>query len=104
MNLRRLVSCWARSSVRSDTGVEIRVAISYVTYAEGDYVLKGGRELACRAADQGRKKTAVWLIALKPAMLWESPNRNEEIKPEKREQIGKTIKAALEFLKIEYET
>lgn len=56
MKFRRLAFGLARSSVRSDTGVEIRVAIPYVTYSEGDYVLRVGRELAFRAVDRGRKK------------------------------------------------
>lgn len=103
MKFRRLAFGLARSSVRSDTGGEIRVALRYVTYSEGDYLFKVGRELAFRAVDRGRKKKAYWLIALKAPMGWEPPHGREQITPEKRAQIEKTVKAALEYLKIDYE-
>lgn len=88
MRFRRLAFGLARSSVRSDTGVEIRVGIPYVTYSEGDYGLKVGRELAFRAVE---------------SMRWEPPHSDEQISQDKRKQIANTIKAALEYLKIDYE-
>jgi hypothetical protein len=103
IKFRRLAFGLARSSVRSDTGVEIRVGIPFVTYSEGGRVVKVGRELAFRALGPSGKKKAYWLVALKAPMCWESPHSDEELTPEKREQIETTIKAALDFLKIEYE-
>lgn len=103
MKFRRLAFGLARSSVRSDTGAEVRVGIPYVIYSEGAYVLKVGRELAFRAPGPSGKKRTYWLIALKAPMQWESPHREEQISMEKRQQIERTIKAALEYLGIEYE-
>lgn len=103
MKFRRLAFGLARSAVRADTGVEIRVGIRYLTYSEGDYILKVGRELAFRVADAGRKKKAYWLVALKAPISWEPPHRDETITPEKREQIQETVKAALEYLRIDYD-
>jgi hypothetical protein len=103
MKFRRLAFGLARSSVRSDTGAVVRVGIPYVTYSEGDHVSKVGRELAFRAPDPTGKKRTYCLIALKAPMQWESPHKHEQISPEKRQQVESTIKAALAYLKIEYE-
>lgn len=103
MKFRRLAFGLARSSVRADTGVEIRVGIRHLTYSEGNRVLKVGRELAFRVVDGGRKKKAYWLVALKAPLSWEPPHRDEKITSEKREQIQKTVTAALEYLRIEYD-
>lgn len=103
MKFRRLAFGLARSSIRSDTGVEIRVGIRYLTYSESDRILKFYRELALRAVGSGRKKSMYWLVAMKPPMRWEPPHGDEPITPGKRKEIEDTIKGALEFLKIEYE-
>jgi hypothetical protein len=104
MKFRRLGFGLARSAVRSDTGAEVRVGIPYVTYSEGNHVLRVGRELAFRTPDATGKKRKYWLLALKAPMRWNLPHQDEQISPEKRKEIEKAIKAALEYLKIEYET
>ncbi|HET8889244.1 MAG TPA: hypothetical protein VFQ41_10100 [Candidatus Angelobacter sp.] len=103
MKFRRLAFGLARSAVRSETEAQVRVGVSYVTYSEGGYIVKVGRELAFRKPDAAGKKKTYWLVALKAPMKWEPPHENEQISPEKRKEIERTITAALEYLKIEYE-
>jgi hypothetical protein len=103
MKFRRLGFGLARSAVRSDTGVEVRVGIPFVSYSEGDHVLRVGRELAFRAPDASGKKQKYWLLALNAPMRWNLPHQDEQISLGKRKEIEETIKAALEYLKIEYE-
>ena len=103
MKFRRLAFGLARSAVRSETGVEVRVGVLYVTYAEAGYIVKVVRELAFRAPDSAGKKRTYSLLGLKAPMKWESPHENEQISPEKRKEIERIITAALEYLKIEYE-
>lgn len=103
MRFRRLALGLARSSVRSDTGVEVRVGIPFVIYRDGDHVLRVGRELAFRASDPTGRKRSYWMVALNAPMRWEPPHQHEQISPEKRKQIEGTITAALAYLKIDFE-